>query len=73
MEIKIVTPKIRKYITLHGLQSKWSKYVILFANNPKHPSLHTELLEPKEEMIFSFRIDKKCRALFIVKNSTAFV
>ena len=73
MEIKVVTPKINRYIALHGLQSKWLKCVNLFKNNPKHPSLRTELLEPKEEMIFSFRLDRKYRALFVVKNSVAFV
>ncbi|MDP2788683.1 MAG: hypothetical protein Q8O46_01345 [bacterium] len=73
MEIKIVTPKVWRYIVLHRLESKWSKCVVLFSNNPKHPSLHTELLEPKEEMIFSFRLDKKYRALFMIKNTTAFV
>lgn len=73
MEIKIVTPKVRRYIIVHGLQSKWTKSEALFKENPKHPSLHTELLEPKEEMIFSFRLDKKYRALFMIKNSTALV
>jgi len=73
MEIKIVTPKVRRYITRHGLQSKWKKCEALFMQNPKHPSLHTELLEPREEMIFSFRLDKKYRVLFMIKNSTAFV
>lgn len=73
MELKIVTPKVRRYIILHGLQSKWGKCEALFVKNPKHPSLHTELLEPKEEMIFSFRLDKKYRALFMIKNSVALV
>ncbi|OGI60867.1 hypothetical protein A2641_01840 [Candidatus Nomurabacteria bacterium RIFCSPHIGHO2_01_FULL_37_25] len=73
MEIKIVTPKVERYIVLHGLQSKWKKCEALFIENPKHPSLHTELLEPKYEMIFSFRLDRKYRALFMIKNSVAFV
>jgi hypothetical protein len=30
-----------------------------------HSSLNTELLEPKHRLIYSFRIDKKYRALFI--------
>ena len=32
---------------------------------PSHPSLGTELLEPKHRLIYAFRIDKKYRALFI--------
>jgi len=73
MEIKIATPKVTRYIILHRLESKWKKSKILFEKNPRYPSLHTELLEPKDEMIFSFRLDKKYRALFMVKNSVAFV
>ena len=63
MEVKIVSPKIYLYLDKRGLLSKWYKAVILFEVNPRHPSLNTELMEPKEEMIYSFRIDKKYRAL----------
>lgn len=73
MEIKIVTPKISRYIKAHGLDDKWKKAVSLFESNIKHPSLNTELMEPKEEMIYSFRVDRKYRALFMIKNNTAFV
>jgi hypothetical protein len=73
MEIKVATPKVTRYITLHGLKLRWGKAKLLFETDPRHPSLRTELLEPKDEMIFSFRIDKKYRALFMVKNSIAFV
>ena len=44
---------------------KWEKAKKLFEKDPFHPSLNTELLEPKHRMIYSFRIDKKFRALFI--------
>jgi plasmid maintenance system killer protein len=38
----------------------------------KHPSLNTELLEPKWRGIYSFRSDRKYRALFfITKRGTA--
>ena len=37
----------------------------LFENNPSYPSLNTELLEPKHRLIYSFRLDKKYRAIFI--------
>ncbi len=32
--------------------------------NLRHPSLNTEILEPHHHGIYSFRIDKKYRALF---------
>ncbi len=73
MEIEIVTLKVNVYIKKHLLINKWKKAIALFKTNFKHPSLNTELLEPKEEMIYSFRIDKKYRALFVIKNNTAFV
>ncbi len=56
---------IEEYVKKHGLTKKWEKAKRLFENDPSHPSLNTELLEPKHRLIYSFRIDKKYRALFI--------
>ena len=56
---------IKKYLQKHGLAKKWEKAKKLFENDPSHPSLNTELLEPKHRLIYSFRLDKKYRAIFI--------
>ena len=56
---------IKRYIEIHGLSKKWEKAKTLFENNPSHPSLNTELLEPKHRLIYSFRIDISYRTLFI--------
>jgi len=56
---------IDKYLRKHGLSKKWEKAKKLFENDPSHPSLNTELLEPKHRLIYSFRLDKKYRAIFI--------
>jgi Txe/YoeB family toxin of Txe-Axe toxin-antitoxin module len=56
---------IEEYIKKHGLSKKWEKAKKLFENDSSHPSLNTELLEPRHRLIYSFRIDKKYRALFI--------
>ena len=56
---------IEEYIQKHGLSRKWRKVKKFFENDPSHPSLNTELLELKHRLIYSFRIDKKYRALFI--------
>ena len=56
---------IEKYIQKHGLKGKWERSKRFFEDNPAHPSLNTELLEPKHRLIYSFRIDKRYRALFI--------
>ncbi|MBI5003832.1 hypothetical protein HZC00_01940 [Candidatus Kaiserbacteria bacterium] len=73
MEIKIVTPKVSAYIRTHELGDKWEKARVLFEGDIRHPSLHTELMEPKDEMIYSFRVDKKYRALFVIKDTIALV
>ncbi|MFH1712643.1 MAG: hypothetical protein ABH896_00435 [Candidatus Jacksonbacteria bacterium] len=56
---------LQKYLHKHNLEKKFSKQKKLFENNPAHPSLNTELLEPKRLKIYSFRLDKKYRAIFI--------
>ena len=56
---------LKKYLQKHGLSKKWEKVKTVFENDPSHPSLKTELLEPKHRLIYSFRIDIKYRALLI--------
>ncbi len=56
---------IKEYLQKHALNKKWEKAKKLFENDPSHPSLNTELLEPKHRHIYSFRLDKKYRAIFI--------
>ena len=55
-----------KYLAAHHLQKKWEKASILFETSMRHPSLHTELLEPRWRGIYSFRLDNKYRALFFI-------
>jgi Txe/YoeB family toxin of Txe-Axe toxin-antitoxin module len=64
---KVLDPRedILKYLRKHGFVKKWRKAKELFENDPSHPSLNIELLEPKHRLIYSFRIDRKYRALFI--------
>ena len=38
----------------------------LLSENFSYPSLNTEILEPKEFRLYSFRIDRKYRAIFAV-------
>ena len=52
---------LKKYIQKHGLSKKWEKVKTVFENDPSHPSLKTELLEPRHRLIYSFRIDIKYR------------
>ncbi|OHA27329.1 MAG: hypothetical protein A3C06_00560 [Candidatus Taylorbacteria bacterium RIFCSPHIGHO2_02_FULL_46_13] len=53
------------YLRTRKLERKFDKQKRLLEENPFHPGLHVELLHPKHLRLFSFRIDKKYRAIFI--------
>lgn len=57
------------YLSKRKLQKKFEKQARLFAENPFHPGMETELLEPRHMRIWSFRIDRKYRAIFIFRKS----
>ena len=62
---------LKKYIQRRNLTKKWEKATTIFEKNIRHPSLHTELLRPYWRGIYSFRLDKKHRALFFIKDGKA--
>ena len=66
MRIEPLRSDLLTYLKEHKLETKWKKAVEYFIEDIKHPSLNTELLEPKWRGIYSFRIDKKYRALFFI-------
>ncbi len=59
-------PRLQKYLKDHNLQKKFEKQLKFLKENPSHPSLNIEIIEPKERKIYSFRIDRKYRAVFVV-------
>ncbi len=65
MNILPLRPDLERYLARHQLRKKWDKQKALFENNWRHPSLNSELLEPQDLHIYSFRIDKKYRAIFV--------
>ncbi|MEK7698021.1 MAG: hypothetical protein AAB310_00440 [Nitrospirota bacterium] len=65
MRILPLHSEIRKYLKTRNLEKKFEKQINLFKENLFHPGLKTELLEPRKMKIWSFRIDRKYRALFI--------
>jgi Txe/YoeB family toxin of Txe-Axe toxin-antitoxin module len=72
MKIEPLRSDIIQYLSRHGLFERFNKSIFLLEQNIKHPSLNLELLEPKWRGIYSFRIDKKYRALFFInKNGLA--
>ena len=66
MNIKPLQKDIAAYARKRRLFKKWEKARRLLENDIRHPSLETELLEPHWRGIYSFRIDKKYRALFFI-------
>ena len=58
---------VTKQTVKYSLRKKLTKQLIILASNPQYPSLHIELLEPKKHGIYSFRIDRKFRGLFIYR------
>ena len=69
MKIRNLKESLKKYLKKHNLEKKFQKAKKLLEENPFHPSLNMEILEPKHLKIYSFRIDKKYRALFIYINN----
>lgn len=63
-----INSKVLKLLQKHSLKSKFEKQIKLLSDNPKHPSLNLELLEPKNFGIYSFRIDRKFRALIVFRK-----
>lgn len=71
MHIKQIRDDLDKYLKKHNLEKKFKKAKSFFEQDPLYPSLNTELLEPKDRLIYSFRLDKKYRAIFIyIDNNT---
>ena len=66
MKIKPLKSEIIKYLEKHRLEKKFQKVIEIFEQNMRHPSLNVEILEPKHLKVYSFRVDKKYRAIFVM-------
>jgi len=71
MKVKPLSKKQEKFLSRHNLKEKYEKAVHFFEQDYMHPSLHTEILEPKRLKLYSFRIDLKYCVVFIVTNGEA--
>ena len=71
MRIKPIRSDLVEYLKKRNLARKWLKAKRLFEADIRHPSLEVELMEPRWRGIYSFRIDKKFRALFFVDGDIA--
>ncbi len=69
MKIAPLRKDVLSYLKTRGIEKKFRKQKFILENNPSHPGLGIELLEPNIMRIWSFRIDRKYRVLFIFRNS----
>ncbi|MFQ6049595.1 MAG: hypothetical protein ACE5J0_00965 [Candidatus Paceibacterales bacterium] len=68
MKILPLHPEIKEYLKKKNLEEKFKKQERLFEKNLFYPGLKTELLEPRKMRIWSFRLDRKYRAIFIFRD-----
>ena len=71
MQIAPLNDRVRGQLAKYHLVTKFEKQKQLFESNPSHPSLNTEKLEPKSVGLYSFRIDRKYRAIFRIRGGVA--
>ena len=71
MEINLLRKDLKESLKKWNLIKKWDKAKILFESDIRHPSLEVELLEPRWRGIYSFRLDRKYRALFFISDGKA--
>ena len=69
MNVFPINKEILEFLKKHNLEKKFSKQIKLLLVDISYPSLEVELLEPKHLKFWSFRVDKKYRAIFIFRNS----
>jgi Txe/YoeB family toxin of Txe-Axe toxin-antitoxin module len=74
MEVQVIQHNVLDaYAKKRGILRSWKKSLGVFIQNPRHPSLHAELLQPAHRGISSFRINNKYRALYTKKGDTVFI
>ncbi len=71
MQIQPLNKKVLKQIKKFGIERKCKKQISLLIENPLHPGLNMEKLEPRQVGLYSFRIDKSYRAIFRIRNGIA--
>lgn len=71
MKIRPLREDLREYLKTRRLEKKWEKARDFFERDIGYSSLETELLEPRWRGVYSFRLDKKYRALFVITSNEA--
>jgi len=71
MKILILHRELQEYLRRRGLTQKFTKQKRFFEKDVFYSSLKTELLEPRRMRIWSFRLDKKYRAIFVFRTKSS--
>lgn len=69
MRIRPINKLIEGQLLKWKLGKKFERQVRIFEVDPTHPSLNVEKLEPKSTGLYSFRVDKKYRAIFRIREN----
>lgn len=64
-----IDPEVIAQTQKHNLTKKFAKCCQLMSVDPTHPGLNTELMKPQSMNVFSFRLDRKYRALFLYRDN----
>ena len=64
-----IDPEVIDQAKKHNISKKFTKCCNLIVTNIAHPGLNVELMQPKQLEIYSFRIDKKYRAIFLYREN----
>lgn len=68
MNILPLSKRLTTYLRERDLARQFEKQKQLFERNPLHPGLGTEVLEPRHLRIYSFRVTRIYRAIFIYRD-----
>ncbi len=68
-KILLISKKLKKYLESHNLLKKWEKARLLLEADIAHPSLNFEKIILKRTVFYSFRLDKKYRAICLLYDN----
>jgi plasmid maintenance system killer protein len=71
MRVNPLRKDLQKYLARHNLGNKFTKQLNLLLIDSAYPSLNTERIGTKHLEIYSFRIDRKYRAIFFYTQDGA--
>ncbi|MFB6225757.1 MAG: hypothetical protein ABEJ02_00205 [Candidatus Paceibacteria bacterium] len=72
-EVKELREELKEYLETRDLSDKWNKAKKFLEQHPQIGSLDFKKIEPKENNIYSFRLDRQYRGLCYFKDGKLIV